>query len=236
MRIMKAAKSLELTLRRFDHRLYAAMALLAAAVVLIGFSRTFYLRAWFDTPPLSALRYTHGAAMTAWYALSQVALISRRRVDIHRQLGIAAALTAVVVVAVGVATAIHFVTRVRANPEDSAFAAVVAGYDLVSLLIFALLVGTALALRRRSDIHKRLMTLASMSLLGPPLARVVSEQHALWLTYVLVLSPIAIDTWRHRRLHPAFGWGGALILVSSRLALHYVTSREWIAFALRTFP
>jgi hypothetical protein len=235
---MKAAQSLEPTLRRFDHRLYAAMALLAAAVVLIGFSRTFYLRAWFDTPPLSALRYAHGVAMTAWYALflTQVALISRRRVDIHRRLGIAAALAAVVVVGVGVATAIYFVTRVRGNPEESAFAAVVAGYDLVSLLIFALLVGTALALRRRSDIHKRLMTLASMSLLGPPLARVVSDQHALWLTYVLVLLPIAIDTWRHRRLHPAFGWGGALILVSSRVALHYVASHGWMAFALRTFP
>jgi len=224
--------------RGFDRRMYLAMAGLAAVIVLIGFSRTFYLRAWFDTPPLSALRYAHGTVMTAWYALflTQVVLISRRRTDIHRRLGIAAAVTALLLVLVGVATALRFVARVRGNPNDAAFAAVVAGYDIVSLLIFALLVGTALVMRRRTDIHKRLMTLASMSLLGPPLARVFSDQQAVWLTYALVLLPVAIDTWRHRRLHPAFAWGAALILISSRIALHYATSNEWMVFVLRTFP
>jgi FtsH-binding integral membrane protein len=224
--------------RTFDRRLYSAMGVLAAVVVLVGFSRTLYLRAWFDTPPLSALRYAHGTLMTCWYALflAQVVLVSQRRVDIHRRLGILTALTAVALLPVGTATAIAFVTRLRPSPDEASVAAVIAGYDFVSLLVFALLVGTALALRRRSDVHKRLMTLASMSLLGPPLARLFSDEHALWLTYLLVLLPIAIDTWRHRRLHPAFGWGGALVLISSRVGLHYALSPQWIDFALRTFP
>ena len=79
------------------------------------------------------------------------------------------------------------------------------------------------------------MMLASLSLLGPALARVFSDERAVWLTYALVLTPMAIDTWRHRRLHPAFGWGGALFLLSSRLALHVATSKPWIDYALRTF-
>ena len=53
-------------IRGFDRRLYAAMGILALLVVLVGFSRSFYLRAWFDNPPLTALRYIHGALMTAW--------------------------------------------------------------------------------------------------------------------------------------------------------------------------
>jgi hypothetical protein len=30
-----------------------------------------------------------------------------------------------------------------------------------------------------------------------------------------VLVCVAIDTLRHRRLHPAFGWGGGLVLISN---------------------
>lgn len=223
--------------RSFDRRLYLAMGGLAAVVVFVGFSQSFYLREWFATPPLSALRYAHGALMTLWYALflTQVVLVSRRRVDVHRRLGILTALTAAALVPVATATAIAFVSRLRTDPEGGPVAAIIAGYDFVSLLMFVLLVGTALALRRRSDVHKRLITLASMSLLGPPLARLVSDQQALWLTYALILLPIAIDTWRHRRLHPAFGWGGAALLISSRVALHYVTTPQWIHFALKTF-
>ena len=50
----------------FDRRLYPAMGILAVAIVFVGFSRTFYLREWFESPPLSALRYLHGTLMTCW--------------------------------------------------------------------------------------------------------------------------------------------------------------------------
>jgi hypothetical protein len=79
------------------------------------------------------------------------------------------------------------------------------------------------------------MTLASLSLLAPALARLFTDEQAVWLTYALGLTPVAIDTWRHRRLHPAFGWGGALFLLSSRLAVHAAASKQWIDYALRTF-
>ena len=223
--------------RRFDRRLYTATGAVAALVVLVGFSRTFYLRMWFDVPPLSFLRYLHGSLMTTWYALflAQVLLVSQRRVDIHRRLGIFAALTAAAIVPVGCATAIAFIRRLHSNPDEAPIAAIIAGFDFISLFVFTLLVGTALVLRRHSDVHKRLMTLASLSLLGPALARIFSDEQAVWLTYVLVLIPVAIDTWRHRRLHPAFGWGGALFLISSRLAVHAAVSKQWIDYALRTF-
>jgi hypothetical protein len=175
--------------------------------------------------------------MTTWYGLfvTQVMLVSARRVDIHRRLGIFAALTAAAIVPVGAATSIAFIQRVRGNSDEAPVAAIVAGYNFISLLAFALLVGTALALRRRSDVHKRLMTIASVSLLGPALARMVSDELSVWLTDVLVLMPIAIDTWSHRRLHPAFGWGGGLVLISTNGGVLIATSPQWIEFALRTF-
>ena len=208
-------------------RLYFCTAVLAALVVLVGFARTFYLRIWFDVPPLSALRYLHGLLMTIWYALflAQVMLVFRRRIDIHRRLGIVAALTAAALVPVGSATAIAFMRQLHMIPTRHRLQPSLQVMTLFfSLFVFALLVSTALVLRRHSDVHKRLMMLASLSLLGPALARVFSDEQAVWLTYALVLTPM-IDTWRHRRLHPAFGWGGALFLLSSRLALHVATSK-----------
>ena len=119
--------------RMFDRRLYFSTAVLAALVVLVGFARTFYLRIWFDVPPLSALRYLHGLLMTIWYALflAQVMLVFRRRIDIHRRLGIVAALTAAALVPVGSATAIAFMRRLRTDPDAASVAAIIAGYDFV---------------------------------------------------------------------------------------------------------
>ena len=233
----KASQSFAGTARVFDRRLYLATGILALLVVFAGFSRTFFLRAWFDVPPISSLRYLHGVLMTTWYGLFvlQVLLVSVRRADIHRRLGILAALTAAAIVPVGVATSIAFIQRVRGNSDEAPVAAIIAGYNFISLLVFTLLVGTALALRRRSDVHKRLMTIASLSLLGPAIARMVSDELAVWLTEALVLLPITIDTWRHRRLHPAFGWGGALVLISTRGGVLIATSPQWVDFALRTF-
>ena len=219
-----------------DRRLYGAMALLALLVVLWGFARTFFLRWWFENPPLSALVFGHGLLMTAWYALfiAQVALIRMHRPQIHRRLGLLTASVGFAVVPSGIAVAVGFVQRLHSSPDDAAFAALVAGYDFVALAVFWFLVCTALFLRRRGEFHKRLMLLASLSLLAPPLARLVGDEAAVWLGYGLLLIPMAIDTWRHRRLHPAFGWGAALIVLSSRIALHYAAQPRWIEFCSRT--
>jgi hypothetical protein len=230
-------RSFDRSAQTFDRRFFAITAVVAILLVLIGFSPSFYLRSWFNSPALSTLLYVHGALMTAWYVLfaAQVLLVSARRVDIHRRFGILVAFTGAALVPTGIATAIAFIRRVAGDAEESELAAVIAGYQFVALTLFTLLVVTALAFRGRSDIHKRLMTVASLSLLGPPLARLTSDEVALWLNYAVVLLPIAIDTWRHRRLHPAFGWAGGLFLVSSQAALQFASSDSWIRFALRVF-
>jgi hypothetical protein len=177
----------------------------------------------------------HGAIMSLWYALfvTQVALVAAHRPDVHRALGIATATCAAVLVPVGALTALAFVRRHLPDPQMAAKAAGIAGYDLVVLTVFAALVVTALVLRHRPDVHKRLMTLASVSLLGPPLARLMSGEAAVLVGNSLAVLPIAVDTWRHRRLHPAFGWGGALVLVSSGAAFALALSPAWRTFALR---
>ena len=40
-----------------------------AALVVVGFSRTFFLKYWFETPALTKLLHLHGAVFTAWLLL-----------------------------------------------------------------------------------------------------------------------------------------------------------------------
>ncbi len=172
--------------------------------------------------------------MTTWFVLfvTQVALIRARRVDPHRLVGVAGAAFALVLLPVAFATARQFVIRSLGDPDLLPIAAAIAGYDAVVLAVFAILVGAALSWRHRTDIHKRLMTLAALSLLGPPLARLVGDEAAVLASNLIVLVPVAIDTVWNRRLHPAFGWGGALVVLSTRAALVMVTSPGWTSFVV----
>jgi hypothetical protein len=222
---------------RFDRWFFSTTAALALLIVLVGFAQTLYLSAWLGPPPVSTLLYVHGTVMTLWYVLflAQVTLVARRRTDLHRRLGVLTALTGATLIPLGAAVAIAFIKRMHADPEAGPIAAIIAGFDGVTLVVFAGLVATALVWRQRPDVHKRLMTVASLSLLGPPLARLMSDEHALWCTYACVVLPIIVDTAYHRRLHPAFGWSGGLVLVTSHVGLFLALRPEWIGFALRTF-
>jgi hypothetical protein len=93
-----------LTRRQTDRLLLVAVAI--GAVMFVGFAKNYYLRAWLGTRPIGALVHVHGAVMTGWVALflTQTLLVSARRVDLHRKLGIAGAALAAIVVALGVYT------------------------------------------------------------------------------------------------------------------------------------
>lgn len=81
--------------RRIDDRkLYIAVAILTPIVVLLGFSRTYYLKGMFGTPALpSLLVHFHGIIMTSWVLLfvAQVSLVAARRTKTHQRLGVAGA-------------------------------------------------------------------------------------------------------------------------------------------------
>jgi hypothetical protein len=80
-----------------------------AALVFVGFARTFFLKYWFETPALTKLLHLHGAVFTSWLALhyTQARLIAARRVDLHRRLGIFGAVLGYSMFFLGVSVAIQ---------------------------------------------------------------------------------------------------------------------------------
>jgi FtsH-binding integral membrane protein len=217
------------TARTFERRLFIVTAIVAALIVVGGFARSYYLRSYFETQPLAPFLHLHGAAMTVWFALfvMQVLLISVRRPDLHRRVGMFAAVAAVLLVAVGILTALRFVARTVEDPQEGPVAQIIAAYDLVVLAIFMILIAIALVMRRQPAVHKRLMVMASLSLLGPPLARIVADETALLLNELLVAGVVIVDTIKHRRLDPAFGWGGLLAIGGTRAAACIAFSPHW---------
>ncbi len=94
----------------FDRRLFMAAAIVFPLLVLFGFGRTYYLKPVFNLPPLpSTLVHVHGLLMTTWVVLfiTQVRLISSRRVRLHRRLGYGSIGLAVLIVATGIPTALR---------------------------------------------------------------------------------------------------------------------------------
>lgn len=220
-----------------DRSLYTWAAVVALLVVFAGFSRTFFLKGAFGTPELTAFQLIHGLVMTLWFSLFlvQARLVVSGRTDLHRRLGAFGALLAVAVVIVGVSLGISAAKHGRSpGPPPLIFL----GVPLFDMLVFAILVSTGLRFRTRIETHKRLMLLASMSMLTAAIARIPLAfiQHGgllvfFGLTDLLILLCVAYDSARHRRLHPAFAWGGALVLASVPLRLWVMGTPAWKRFA-----
>lgn len=187
-------------------------------VVALGFGKSFFFRPAFNDKPLPAYLILHGATMTAWFLLflAQTLLVSARRVDLHRKLGVAGIVLALGVVVTAVMVNLNLAPRameagIISRPEDAAGFAL---DSLSSLIPFILLIGLAVVQRRKPDLHKRLMFWAFAWMLGPafsgarPLGQFLDPLAAPYLDFfpsdfIWLFALMAYDWLTLRRIHPA---------------------------------
>lgn len=221
-----------------DRLFYSSISIAVVGAVFAGFARTYYLRASFQPTPLPLYLKIHGFAFTTWVGLfvTQTSLIAARRTDIHRRLGWAGCGLAVLMVVAALAAAIFSGRReVLAGHADQArmFLAV----PLFSMLVFPVLVGSAVYYRRYPEAHKRLMLLATLSILDAavarwPIAWIATTWWAYFaLTDVFVAAAIGYDVASRRRVHPAYIWGGLMILSAQAVRELIGPTVAWQAFA-----
>jgi len=222
----RAAETVRATRR---DRFFLGMAIALLIIVLLGFARTFFFRAFFAVPSIPAFDYVHALVQTSWFALlvAQASLVAAHRVDVHRRLGIAGAIVAILVAALSLAAVLSYPAHLAAGrvttegpaPNLAGFSRVV-WTDLASIALFAAFVGIALVLRRRPEAHRRLMLLGSMAIISPAAIRMASlmtrilpgathsvfdTSPALYLPLIFGLPLLLVlhDIWTRRRLHPA---------------------------------
>jgi FtsH-binding integral membrane protein len=207
------------------------------AIALVGFSTTFFLpmaRGSFRAPPVI---HVHAAVVFGWLMLLivQATLVQRRDIARHRRLGVAGLVLAAGVVVTGVLVGLHATRRDIANGGDDFVVGQFVNI-LIEMLLFGALVAAAIAMRRDSEAHKRLLLLAAISMLGPAWLRF---RHFLpwvpnpFVTLSLVadsvlLVAIARDWIALKRVHPVYLWGGGAMVAVHAVELGAIRSEPWL--------
>jgi hypothetical protein len=240
MRTLTAEKQSAVFINRRRERLfYTGMAVAFLLVVFAGFARTYYLRPYFVADVLTPLLHLHGLVFTSWIVLllAQTTLVAAKRTGVHRRLGWAGAGLAALMILVGTTTAVvraKIVEVPPGSPSPLAFLTIPLG----DMLVFGLLVGAAFYYRRRVDVHKRLMLLATVAVLPAAVARLPFDffiRGGPWVFFgvpdLFVLVILLYDLLTRGRPHRATVWGGLLLVVSHPLRLVVGNTQAWLSFA-----
>jgi hypothetical protein len=204
-------------------RFYLLVTAALAAFVFMGFTRTYYSRILTDPPPLTTVMHLHAAVFTVWMALfvTQAGLVAAHRVELHRKLGIASGIFAVLVFVVGVLAVFQTAISNHVSPSGLAPAQFsIIGFTSIGL--FGGFIGLGLYFRRRPGLHRRLMILGFIASISPASARVVRlleiPEHRDVLiplfAALFVAACLAHDWRKHRVVHPAYVIGGLVIVAS----------------------
>jgi hypothetical protein len=220
-------------------RFYPAMGIALALLVAVGFARTYYLKPLFDTPSLPLRTHVHGLLFTAWMGLFivQARLIATHRMRLHRRLGLAGVMLAVAMILSAYHAAVNPGPDARPPFGFTTEQFLIA--PMTNLVLFGAFVTAGLALRRHSDYHKRLMVMATISIVGPAigrasrllLANVPNLTSVYAVTALLVLACVVADLVNHRRLHPVTSIGGIIVATSWPLRLAVAKTEEWLTVA-----
>src|SRR5438067_907357 len=221
-----------------ERAFYTTMAVAILITVFAGFSRTFYLRPYFQTQRLIPLLILHGIVFSTWIVLfiTQTSLVAARRTKTHMRLGVLGGVIASLMIIVGTITAI--VRAKGPSPIPGVNPLSFLTIPLGDMLVFGILVGAAFYFRRKLDTHKRLMLLAAIALLPAGVARwpigFIETGGPLvfyGLADLFIVPCIIFDIVTRGRPHRATLLGGALIVVSHPLRLVIGGTHAWLVFA-----
>lgn len=219
--------------KRYIHSVIAGLILV---LTFAGFAQSYYLKNLFGGDALSVLLHMHGLVMTLWILLFmlQVRLIATRKHALHRRVGMWGMGLGLLVMVIGIATAVDSARRAQAAPGGLSFLAT----SLGGLLVFVALVVLGLIYRRQRDFHSRFMLLANLSIIAPAIARLpldVIERGGLTLIFIIkdvcILAFVVYDLASTRRLHPATAWASLLIILSYPVTRMIGATPVWIDIA-----
>jgi hypothetical protein len=203
-----------------DERFFLGAAIAMTLVIVAGFSHQLAAgRSTFYSPPLV---HAHAIVFMGWVAiyLTQNILVATDRMTLHRRLGWMAAGWMIPMIVLGFCVTIAMTRRGQVpfffRPLHFLL------FDPVSLLTFAGLTIAAIALRSRTEWHRRLHLCGMSMLMGPGFGRLLPlpfmEPWAWEATFAAgMLFPIAgvvADLRRSGHVHPAWRWGIGTMLAA----------------------
>lgn len=229
-----------------DHaeRFYVRMAAAFILVAVIGFVPSYWLPMWRGTLSITPIIHIHGVLFTAWTLLfwAQTSLASAGKLTRHRELGVVGGAVATAMCFVGIAVTVSSLK----TGDAAGFGAAARAFSVVSvtaILLFAVLVAIALVNVRKPDVHKRLMLIATASLLqaaigrwfalflrpaeaaGPPLVAVTVLPGL--VADLLLVAGMKHDRRMRGTVHPAYWIAGAAVVAVQVLRVPLSTTAAW---------
>lgn len=193
---------------------------------------------WASFPPLV---HVHALGFLAWLGLLvvQPLLISRGDLRLHRLLGVFGVLLAIAMAGLGIQVTMASIAR----------GAVPFGFDpamflvsnVIALVSFAVMVLTAVMLRKHTAWHRRLMISATVLLTAPAWARLLPLEQLGPATPLVLLAALSFfiivgmvrDRLAQRRVHPAWWTGLAMVVVNLILPVPLAMTGPVVEFTSR---
>jgi hypothetical protein len=122
------------------------------------------------------------------------------------------------------------VLRVRAGDVAEAQGRLIG--PLLDMLVFAPLFAAAVYYRRKRELHKRLMIVATTSLLIAAVGRMpfLGQPRNLLLVHLVWTAPILVamahDFWRQRRVHPVYVLGLVVLVLEGPVVRAVIRGSE----------
>lgn len=232
-------------------RFYLWIAIVCALVAFIGFAPTYWLKLAQGTFTAAPLVHLHGAIFFGWtlFFIWQAQLVASGQTAHHRETGLIGVSLATAMVIFGFATAIHAVMPATGTQYEHAAHAFIL-VPISDMILFGALVAYAVSQVRRPETHKRLLLVATVSILPAPVARwfmtflapppppgprlppPIEITVAPALVADLVLVAAIIYDWRTRgRPHPVYliGLAGLVALTILRVPFSHTPLWQGIA-------
>jgi hypothetical protein len=217
---------------------YFLMSLLIVAVIVYGFSFTIDKNLIHPTVPRPWLLYVHAAVFSGWlvFFILQSILVRSRKVQWHRRLGLFGVALGMLIPLVGVSTAVvmgRFDAR-SLHATDAESNLIIPLFDMVC---FASTFPLAVYWRKKPELHRRLMLVATCALTAAGFGRFPERVMPAYLFYacvdLLILLGVARDLLVNRAIHrvylfvlPPFILGQTIV---TYIAFHNV--RFWLRIA-----
>lgn len=191
--------------------LFGWMGVAGIVVAIVGFSKTFIIPIFSGAFSAPALIFVHGAFLFGWvvFFATQTLWVHRRDVSLHKTMGWVGGGVAAGVVASTLAVGVLASQRTAAT-GDIDLASKELLVIFMEMAVFSALVVGGFLLRRRPDVHGRLMLLAFIGSLGPawfrfrhyfpPIDNPIFF-YSLLLADSLIVIAATVDFVRERRVH-----------------------------------
>ena len=233
-----ASNDLSLRARR-DDVFFSAMALIILGTVVLGFARSYYLAGVFQARLPSRLVHVHAALFSSWILLfiAQTSLVAAGRVDLHRRLGVLGAGLAAARVVLGFLVATDSLARGFAPPGSGLDPKSFYAIPILETAVFCVLIVWALRSRGDGPAHKRLIVIATISIMGPAVNRwaFLPPGHRGLVTAVImdafILLVAGFDLWSGGRIHHATVQGGLFMIIAHQLMFPIGLTPVWYRFA-----